>query len=155
MKQSTLSDPYEAALIQTLSDRAEHGGILRERRQGVLRAEQRDAELIKLARHLFKAMQPEHQAKYMKEYPWLTQGPDPASRQAVLAGIIDFFSGQGTEEATAPDVERALAVAGIHAESKRIYNSLNYLAADGRLERVERGLYRATARLKASKADAA
>lgn len=155
MKPSTTPDPYEAALIQTLADRASHAEVLRQRRQDVLRAEQRDAELVRLARRLLKEMAAVHQGKYLKIYPWLSEGPDPASRQAVLAGIVRLFSEQGAEELTTPDVERGLAAAGIHAESKRIYNSLNYLAADGRLERVERGLYRATARLKASKADAA
>jgi len=136
-------DPFEAALARALADRDAHGEELRQRRRQVLEAEERDKQLVTLARTLVKALPEDRQAVYLRRHPWLSDGPDPASRHAVLVGIIQLFLSDRSREWTPPEVEDALATQGIHANTKRVYNSLNYLSADGRLHRIGRGRYRA------------
>jgi hypothetical protein len=155
MARSETNQAYEAALTRAITDRAAQGDVLRDRRRGVLEAVQRLGELTRLARHLLQELPLSAQARFLKEHPWLVDGPDPASRQAVMTGIIQLFSRNRDRKLTAPDVEQGLAAQGIHADTKRIYNTLNYLAADDRLERVERGLYRATPKLTAPRSEVA
>lgn len=152
MQSSKLNQPdaYEAALRKTLADREQHGDCLREARKHVLMLEERDRALVTLARTLLKEMPADRQIEYLERFPWLSLGPDPASRQAVLLGIVQMFMSDPALELTPPEVEQRLEAKGIHANAKRIYNSLNYLAADGRLRRAARGRYSAGSKLSMS-----
>ncbi len=143
MAANSAIDPYEKALAQTLADRAANGEELYTARRRVLALEQRDTQLARLARTLAKEMPERRRAHYLRAHPWLSEGPDPASRQAVLMGIVQTFMSAGARELTPPDVEQALEKQGIHADTKRVYNALNYLASDGRLRRASRGRYSA------------
>jgi hypothetical protein len=144
-------DPYEPALVQLIADREALGEVLRRERQRVLASEEKSRKMTSVARDFLKMMPRAVQAKYLREYPWLAEGPDPASRQAVLVGIVTIFLNAGSRTLTPPDVEVALAKQGIHANSKRILNTLNYLIADHRLERPDRGIYKAGKALLAMK----
>jgi hypothetical protein len=143
---------YEMALKATLAERQTHGDELSRARQHVFELEERDRSLVGLARRLLKEMPADRQAGYLHHFPWLSEGPDPASRQAVLFGIIHAFMANPGREFTPPDIERSLESQGIHANPKRIYNTLNYLAAEGRLIRSGRGRYIASPSIATTKA---
>jgi hypothetical protein len=116
----------------------------------VLELEQRDTELAKLARTLLREMPKDVQTRFLRQHSWLADGPDPASRQAVVIAVVQLFMANDKAHTT-PDVQGALERQGIHADAKRIHNTLLYLAADGRLKRVGRGLYQAGNKLKVSR----
>src|SRR5947207_2224351 len=128
---ANLSGPaaYKAALDNALSFRESHGKTLFQARNRVVELEQRDHAIVTLARQLVKELPPEEQAQYLRRFPWLSDGPDPADRQAVICGIMQTFLSNPSLEFTASEIERALGQQGIHANTKRIYNTLNYLAA--------------------------
>src|SRR4051812_17086973 len=99
---------YKQVLDNTLSLRDSHGEVLRQARKRVVELEQRDNEIVGLARRLLKELPATEQSQYLRKLPWLSDGPDPASRQAVIVGVIQTFISNPSREFTAPEIELSL-----------------------------------------------
>jgi hypothetical protein len=59
----------------------------------------------------------------------------------VYGNVIELFRQTGRREWTIPEIQSALNEIGKEADLKAIYNTINYFAKTGRLQRISRGQY--------------
>lgn len=135
------TDPYEAALAKVVKDLDANAGELRIARQRVVVLERENDEIIALGQSLITRVAPHVRAEYEENYPCLGPTPDTASRSAVLTAVVQLLKEGGDKIWSAGEVHAALKRQEINSDAKRVYNILNYLAADKRIQRLGRGQY--------------
>jgi hypothetical protein len=69
------------------------------------------------------------------------RGPHKARITQVRDNVIAIFRQNNAKELTVPDIQEALTSNGAEPDLKSLYNTINYLATTGRLQRVARGKY--------------
>jgi hypothetical protein len=139
--------PPDAALLRVLKQIEDNGALLHDAKIRVVALEQRGDILRQLARSYLAELSEESRKTFIDAHAWLTPGISPAPRGVFLNAIVQLFLSDQNRVWTTPEINIELEKQGIHVESKRIFNTLNYLAADSRIERLVRGQYRASADL--------
>jgi len=141
------SETVEMALVRAIQDCTTNAAHMADARQRVVALERRDDLLRRLARSRLEDLPENRRRAFTDKYPWLTPGPTYSSRRVFINEIVRLFLTDLTRTWSTPDISAVLQNKGIHVESKRIFNTLSYLAADGRIVRLARGHYRGSAEL--------
>ena len=81
--------------------------------------------------------------EYQRRLNVIRDGVSPRNNRGgeVYGNIIELFQKSGQREWTALKIQDALNKIGKEAEIKAIYNTINYFARTGRLQRIARGVY--------------
>lgn len=134
--------PYEAALEAALTDLERAQALECDAQNQLAAMGARVAELAHLVQTLVAILPRDRKAFYSQRLASSGAIKTVSSRGGqVFDKVVDLFNRRPRKEWTASDVQTALADTGKRADSKAIYNVLNYLTKTGRLKRIGRGHY--------------
>ena len=104
-------------------------------------AEARMGQFADLVDILINGLPAADQPRYRRRFDELRSGIAPQRGGELYSNVIALFRRDRRLEWTVPEAQTALTQSGIQADSKALYNTFNYLANTGRLQRVSRGHY--------------